>query len=63
MASCAARPRRHSVGSSVIRFWESDWGLSVEMTHIIVEALVAKHGDASAAKSQDEKAQRIEFHG
>ena len=33
------------------------------MTHIIIETVVAKHSDAPAAISQDEKGQRIEFHG
>jgi hypothetical protein len=32
------------------------------MTHFMIKALVAKHGDAPAAKLQDEKGQRIELH-
>ena len=32
------------------------------MTHFMTKALIAKHGDAPAAKLEDEKGQRIEGH-
>ena len=66
IASCAVRPRRYSVGNGVIRrwaFWKSDWGPPVGTTHIIIEAVVTKHGDAPTAKPQDEKGQGNEIHG
>jgi hypothetical protein len=36
--------------------------LSAKMTHFMTQALIAKHGDAPAAKLEDEKRQRIEGH-
>jgi hypothetical protein len=35
----------------------------VGTTHIIIGATVAKDGDASAAKLEDEKGRGIEYHG
>ena len=38
-------------------------GTCVVITHIVIGAVVAGHGDAPAAKLQDEKGQGIEWHG
>jgi len=41
---------------------QSDSVPGMMMTHFITKALIAKHGDAPAAKLEDEKGQRIEGH-
>jgi hypothetical protein len=51
----------YSLPKSVSEKTDPGWEQPAGMTHIVIRATVAKHGDAPAAKFQDEK--RIVCHG